>query len=108
MAGRRAVTEGQLHDEGIQIDINNLRDDDIEGALELAYEDDELDDEDQNDAVAKDSDVDDIDFEHFKGIYFKEDPNRKFIDPDTGAHFEFYDFCKRLQVLAQKRKIIDK
>jgi hypothetical protein len=56
----------------------------------------------------KDSDVDDLDFEHFKGIYFKEDPNRKYLDPETGCHFEYYDFCKRLTVLASKRKAIDK
>jgi hypothetical protein len=26
----------------------------------------------------EDSDVDDLDFDNFKGIYFDEDPNRKF------------------------------
>ena len=25
-----------------------------------------------------DSDIDDLDFNNFKGIYFEEDPNRKF------------------------------
>jgi hypothetical protein len=43
-----------------------------------------------------DSDVDDIDFDNFKGIYFNDDPNRKYQDPETGCHFEYGDLCKRL------------
>ena len=42
------------------------------------------------------SDIDDLDFNNFKGIYFDEDPNRKYQDPDTGCHFEYNDLCKRL------------
>ena len=45
------------------------------------------------------SDIDNIDFTNFKGIYIDEDPNRKFQDPDTGCHFEYYDLCKRLAKL---------
>ena len=44
----------------------------------------------------EDSDIDNIDFNDFKGIYFDEDPNRKYQDPDTGCHFEYYDLCKRM------------
>ena len=54
------------------------------------------------------SDIDNIDFTNFKGIYIDEDPNRKFQDPDTGCHFEYYDLCKRLAKLKQLRKRLDK
>ena len=43
-----------------------------------------------------DSDVDDLDFNNFKGIYFNDDPNRKYQDPSTGCHFEYLDLCKRM------------
>jgi len=46
----------------------------------------------------EDSDVDDLDFQNFKGIYFKEE-SAKYIDPKTGAHFEYYEFCKKLSRL---------
>ena len=54
-----------------------------------------------------DSDVDELDFDNFKGIYFDEDPNRKYQDPDTGCHFEYYDLCKRLAKLKQLRRKLD-
>lgn len=54
------------------------------------------------------SDIDNIDFTNFKGIYIDEDPNRKFQDPETGCHFEYYDLCKRLAKLKQLRKKLDK
>jgi hypothetical protein len=74
--------------------------------MELAYANGELDsededeDEDEGDDDGKpqdnDSDIDNLDFQNFKGIYFNDDPNRKYQDPDTGCHFEYFDFCKRL------------
>ena len=48
------------------------------------------DDEDEDDDVQygeEDSDVDDIDPNNFKGIYFGDDPNKKYTCPETGAHF---------------------
>lgn len=54
-----------------------------------------------------DSDVDVVDANNFKGIYFG-DKTEKFTDPVTGAHFEFEDFCKRLVKLKVYRKKIDK
>lgn len=54
------------------------------------------------------SDIDNIDFANFKGIYIDEDPNRKFQDPETGCHFEYYDLCKRLAKLKQLRKRLDR
>ena len=54
-----------------------------------------------------DSDIDELDFDNFKGIYFEEDPNRKYQDPETGCHFEYYDLCKRMAKLKQLRKRLD-
>ena len=44
---------------------------------------------------AGDSDVDNIDFDNFKGIHFNENME-KYHDPVTGCHFEYNDFCHRL------------
>ncbi len=55
----------------------------------------------------EDSDIDNIDFKNFKGIYFDDDPNRKYQDPKTGCHFEYYDLCKRLAKLKQLRIKLD-
>lgn len=79
----------------------------------MGRDDDEDDDSDEDDEggdddKAVDSDVDDLDFQNFKGIYFNEDPNRKYIDPDTGCHFEYNDLCKRLVKLKEKRDKLDK
>jgi hypothetical protein len=60
-----------------------------------------------NEMEKEDSDIDNIDFDNFKGIYFEDDPNRKFQDPDTGCHFEYYDLCKRLSKLKVLRKKLD-
>lgn len=81
-------------------------------ALRLAeragYDIDEESEEDGEDQNRDDSDVDDIDFQNFKGIYFNDDPNRKYQDPETGAHFEYFDLCKRMVKLKELRKKIDK
>ena len=114
MAQRRAVTEGMIFEteDGIPIDLNNLKDDEMK-ALAMAYamahggdipEDSEQEGEEDDEV---DSDIDDIDPANFKGIYFNEDPNRKYQDPETGCHFEYFDLCKRLVHLKEKRKILD-
>jgi hypothetical protein len=54
-----------------------------------------------------DSDIDNIDFDNFKGIYFEDDPNRKYQDPETGCHFEYFDLCRRLAKLKKLRKKLD-
>ena len=54
-----------------------------------------------------DSDIDNIDFNDFKGIYFDDDPNNKFLDPETGTHFEYHDLCKRMVKLKALRKKLD-
>ena len=53
--------------------------------------------------LEKDSDVEDIDPNNFKGIYEGEQ-KEKYYDPDTGAHFEYYDLCKRMAKLKELRK----
>ena len=63
--------------------------------------------QEQREAEEPDSDVDNLDFNNFKGIYFG-DKTEKFQDPVTGCHFEYYDLCKRLSNLKQRRKILDK
>ena len=41
-------------------------------------------------------DEEDLDLENYKGIYFNDDPGRKFQDEVNGAHFEYNDMCGRL------------
>lgn len=48
----------------------------------------ELEEEDEN-----------VDLNNYKGIYFNEDPGRKFQDEVTGAHFRFDDMSNRLNKL---------
>jgi hypothetical protein len=44
---------------------------------------------------------------NYKGIYFGDDQGQKYTDPETGAHFEYKDMCKRLQKVMQKREAVD-
>ena len=48
------------------------------------------------------------DLMNYKGIYFNDDPNSKFTDPETGAHFQFRDMCQRLQQVLKWRKAMEK
>lgn len=54
----------------------------------------------------EDSDVEDLDFGNFKGIYDGEQ-KEKYYDPETGAHFEYFDLCKRIAKLKEIRNTID-
>lgn len=56
----------------------------------------------------EDSESEDVDFNNFKGIYFNDNPNGKYLDPETGCHFEYKDLCKRMIKLKALRKEIDK
>jgi hypothetical protein len=40
---------------------------------------------------------------NYKGIYFNDDTGQKYTCPETGAHFEFNDMCRRLNRIMQKR-----
>ena len=44
---------------------------------------------------------------NYKGIYYNDDAGQKYTDPETGAHFEFRDMCKRLTRILQKREAYD-
>lgn len=50
-----------------------------------------------------DEDVDNIDFNNYKGIYADEDAGQKYTCPVTGAHFEPRDLCKRIYKVIDKR-----
>lgn len=56
----------------------------------------------------KDSDCDNIDVDatNYKGLYAGE-PKEKFMDPDTGAHFEYEDLYRRIEIMKERRKLID-
>ncbi len=118
------MTEGQMNvdddedvadllmaGQGGQFDINDLHDSDEEGALlGEEYGEEEYDDSDEDGEVNQyltESSMPTTCLS-FKGIYYNDDPNRKFTCPETGAHFEYNDLCKRLNKAGEKRKIIDK
>ena len=48
-------------------------------------------------------DVDNIDFNNYKGIYADDDAGQKYISPTSGAHFDAKDLNRRLYVVIQKR-----
>ena len=45
---------------------------------------------------------------NYKGIYFNDDANSKFTDPETGAHFAFKDMCARLNYVLKWRRQMEK
>lgn len=45
---------------------------------------------------------------NYKGIYYNDDQGQKYTDPDTGAHFEFRDMCRRITKAMQLREAYDK
>ncbi len=47
-----------------------------------------------------------VNLNNYKGIYFGDD-NKKFLDDETGAHFEFHDICRRLVPVQELRKKLD-
>lgn len=108
MAQRRAFTEGiALDDSNEEYDLDDLDDNGQQnynnGPRDNAVQE-ELDEEDED---IDESNNDDAVDGNFKGIYINDDPNNKFTDPETGAHFEYFDFCKRLVKLQKLRMQID-
>jgi hypothetical protein len=47
-------------------------------------------------------DMDDIDFDNYKGIYHGDKNNEKYTCPETGAHFKHSDICMRLDDYSHK------
>ena len=45
---------------------------------------------------------------NYKGIYFNDDPNSKYTDPETGAHFEYRDMVARLSQVLKWRRAMEK
>lgn len=85
---RRAHTEMPGHVEAY--DINNLPDQDE-------------DNQNNQGGLPVDEDVDDINFQNYKGIYANDDSGQKYQCPETGAHFEFKDLCRRMNKILDTR-----
>ena len=49
-------------------------------------------------------DLDNIDFNNYKGMFYNDQPGTKYQDPVTGAHFEFRDMCNRLKGIFMQRQ----
>jgi len=45
-----------------------------------------------------------VDFNNYKGIYADDDAGQKYQCPETGAHFEPKDLCRRIYSIVDKRK----
>lgn len=99
---RRVQTEqvfderGHLGEEGDQYDLDALSD---EGDLYGAEDDYGNENEAQPPAGNEGGD----DLINYKGIYFNDDPGQKYTDPESGAHFEYKDMCRRINRVMQKR-----
>ena len=52
-------------------------------------------------------DLDDIDFGNYKGAFANDEHGQKYQCPETGAHFEPKDLCKRLIRVIDKRKAME-
>ena len=50
----------------------------------------------QAEGVNYEEDLDNVELNNYKGMFFNEDPGQKFQDEKTGAHFDFNEMCKRL------------
>ncbi len=52
---------------------------------------------------AEHDDIDNVDFANYKSIYADDEAGQKYQCPETGAHFEPRDLCKRLYKVIDKR-----
>ena len=57
-----------------------------------------------DEGVLVESNVENIDFNNYKGIYADDEGGEKYTCPETGAHFEPKDLCKRIYKIIEKRK----
>jgi len=53
--------------------------------------------------VNYEEDLDNIDFQNYKGMFYNDDPGNKYQDEKTGAHFEYKDMCRRLTELKKSQ-----
>lgn len=49
-----------------------------------------------SDGEEEQEEVEWVDHNNYKGIYFDDEPGTKFQDPETGAHFDYNEICNRL------------
>ena len=49
-----------------------------------------------SDGEEEQEEVECVDHNNYKGIYFDDEPGTKFQDPETGAHFDYNEICNRL------------
>lgn len=90
---RRAYTEMPDHNQVEAYDINQLPDSDPQDPRNRQAAP----------GVAVAEDVDDIDYNNYKGIYAN-DEGQKYQCPETGAHFEFNDLCRRMSKILNQRE----
>ena len=100
----------------VKYNIDGAYTDEVKGALADAFHDESVDPSDHvthvsnydfeggDDVVEDADDIDNIDFNNYKGIYADDDAGQKYTCPDTGAHFEPKDLCKRIYRVIEKRK----
>ena len=68
-------------------------------------EDDQYEFQGDDNQAENDADVEEnVDFNNYKGIYADDDAGQKYQCPETGAHFEPKDLCKRIYKVVEKRK----
>lgn len=68
-----------------------------------AFDLNDLPDNEEAAQVPVAEDVDDIDFQNYKGIYANDESGQKYQCPETGAHFEYKDLCRRMMRIQEKR-----
>ena len=78
---------------------SNLRNQNIQSNSLMCFEGGEYEME-----GGDDDDIDNIDFANYKGIYAEDDTGQKYTCPETGAHFEPSDLCRRLYKIIEKYK----
>lgn len=86
--GKRACMEDKGFHNDEDYDLDNLEED-----SDAEYQEEETGEE--------------VDLQNYKGIYANDDAGQKYQCPETGAHFEPKDLCKRLIKMYEKRKIFE-
>lgn len=98
------MMDQQQQDE--EYDLNQLPDN-AEDQYDIVGAENDTNDTGGGEQAAEQADGDDvenIDFNNYKGIYADDDAGQKYQCPETGAHFEPKDLCKRIYKIIEKRK----
>ena len=95
------VNNRRVHTEQVDTFIRNGRHEDEYDLNQLQDQvEDQYEFEEEKTAAADDGE--NIDFTNYKGIYADDDAGQKYQCPETGAHFEPKDLCKRVYKIIQK------